>query len=251
MYISKRESNSRKISELGSLPPPAELNKFAGKSASQLEKALDNINQKLKKYSHVNKKAFEQYVSFNDSRESLLKRKEELDRGADRVEELIESLDLKKDEAINRTFRGVSKNFREVFKDLVPNGSGELVMRTGSQAQPKAKEAASEDDDDVSDSEKKPAAKKNLDISLCEGIGIKVRFAENSECFLMSQLSGGQKALVAMALIFAIQRKPASWYFHVLAVLIYLSQVVILPRSICLMSLIRLSIRRIAPPLQV
>jgi structural maintenance of chromosome 3 (chondroitin sulfate proteoglycan 6) len=177
-----------------------------------LEKALDGINQKLKKYSHVNKKAFEQYVNFNDSRESLLKRKEELDRGAERVEELIESLDQKKDEAINRTFRGVSKNFREVFKDLVPNGSGELVMRTGSTVATESKEPESEDDDDddLSDSEKKPAAKKNLDVSLCEGIGIKVRFAENSECFLMSQLSGGQKALVAMALIFAIQRKLLS-----------------------------------------
>jgi structural maintenance of chromosome 3 (chondroitin sulfate proteoglycan 6) len=53
----------------------------------------------------------------------------------------------------------------------------------------------------------------NPDVSLFRGVGIKVRFSRSSENFLMSQLSGGQKALVAMALIFAIQRcDPAPFY---------------------------------------
>lgn len=114
------------------------------------------------------------------------------------MKELIESLDRKKDEAINRTFRGVSAHFKDVFKELVPNGAGELIMRTAM------------DEGESDDEEKDP---NNPDVSMYRGVGVKVRFSRSSENFMMSQLSGGQKALVAMALIFAIQRcDPAPFY---------------------------------------
>ncbi len=49
--------------------------------AIQLFKKLDQANQELKKYSHVNKKALDQFVNFSDQKEKLIKRKEELDSG--------------------------------------------------------------------------------------------------------------------------------------------------------------------------
>ena len=187
---------------------------------------LEAINKELKKYSHVNKKAYDQYVNFSEQREVLLGRKKELDEGADKVRELVESLDRQKDEAINRTFRGVSAHFKDVFKELVPNGYGELIMKTA------LPEDDSEEEDEESDEEEKSSRKKkkgkkkgkkkasadyydpnNPDVSLYRGIGIKVRFSPIGENFLMSQLSGGQKALVALGLIFAIQRcDPAPFY---------------------------------------
>jgi structural maintenance of chromosome 3 (chondroitin sulfate proteoglycan 6) len=174
---------------------------------------LERVGKKLKKYSHVNKKAFDQYVNFSEKRESLMERKDELDRGAEKVKELVESLDRKKDEAINRTFRGVSKHFAEVFKELVPLGAGELIMRT---AIDEALDREENDDDAESSEDDDAGAKKQLenpDVSLYRGVGIKVRFSAVGENFIMSQLSGGQKALVAMALIFAIQRcDPAPFY---------------------------------------
>jgi structural maintenance of chromosome 3 (chondroitin sulfate proteoglycan 6) len=143
-----------------------------------------------------------------------LNRKEELDRGAEKVRELVESLDRKKDEAINRTFRGVSKHFAEVFKELVPLGAGELIMRTSLD---EATEGDETDGDNTESDGDSPAKKKgdseNPDVSLYRGIGINVRFSKVGENFIMSQLSGGQKALVALALIFAIQRcDPAPFY---------------------------------------
>ena len=194
------------------MPGPAELKKYSGKSSSQLEKALDSINSKLKKYSHVNKKAYDQYVNFSDTRERLMKRKEELDHGAEKVQELIDNLDQKKDEAINRTFRGVSSHFKDVFSELVPSGAGELIMRTAMDEEA----AGVTDEEESSGAESPPASpakqkkksdKNNPDVSLYRGVGIKVRFSEVGENFMMSQLSGGQKALVSLALIFAIQRK--------------------------------------------
>lgn len=194
----------RKIQELGSLPPAAELTSFTKKSIPALMKSLEDINKKLKKYSHVNKKAYDQFVNFSEQRDSLIKRKEELDEGGLKVKELIESLDRKKDEAINRTFRGVSAHFKDVFKELVPNGAGELIMRT---AVDEAGDTDAESDDE------KEIDPNNPDVSLYRGVGIKVRFSRVGENFMMSQLSGGQKALVAMALIFAIQRcDPAPFY---------------------------------------
>jgi structural maintenance of chromosome 3 (chondroitin sulfate proteoglycan 6) len=206
----------QKIQELGSLPPPSELEKFSGKSISDLMKALESVNKKLKKYSHVNKKAYDQYVNFSEQRESLLKRKEELDQGAEKVKELVESLDRQKDEAINRTFRGVSAHFKDVFKELVPLGSGELIMRTaiddmlGTDVE---EESVDSDDSDSQPKKKKAIDPSNPDVSLYRGVGIKVQFSAAGENFMMSQLSGGQKALVALALIFAIQRcDPAPFY---------------------------------------
>ena len=217
----------RKIQELGSLPPAAELTAFTTKSIASLMKKLEEINKKMRKYSHVNKKAFDQFVNFSEQRTQLIKRREEIDEGGIKVKELIESLDRKKDEAINRTFRGVSAHFKDVFKELVPNGSGELIMRTSlDEAALVEDEADSEAEDDkevaTGSKKKKKKSKKskkatedpnNPDVSLFRGVGIKVQFSRSSENFLMSQLSGGQKALVAMALIFAIQRcDPAPFY---------------------------------------
>ena len=46
-----------------------------------------------------------------------------------------------------------------------------------------------------------------------EGVQVRVAFTPAGEVFLMSQLSGGQKALVALSIIFAIQRcDPAPFY---------------------------------------
>ncbi len=69
----------RKIRELGSLPSDA-FEKYQNLSLKQLFKKLEQCNHELKKYSHVNKKALDQFVNFSDQKEKLMKRKDELDR---------------------------------------------------------------------------------------------------------------------------------------------------------------------------
>ena len=46
-----------------------------------------------------------------------------------KIRELISVLDQRKDEAIERTFKGVARNFREVFSELVQGGHGFLVIK--------------------------------------------------------------------------------------------------------------------------
>ena len=76
----------------------------------------------------MNKKAFEQYNTFTKQRDGLLERREELDISGESIQDLIETLDTRKDEAIERTFKEVSKYFSETFEKLVPAGRGKLKM---------------------------------------------------------------------------------------------------------------------------
>lgn len=98
-------------------------------TAWKLLKKLETVNANLKKYGHVNKKAFEQYNNFTKQREQLRKRGEELDVSQRSIQDLIATLDQRKDEAIERTFKQVSKYFEEVFENLVPAGRGRLIMQ--------------------------------------------------------------------------------------------------------------------------
>ena len=42
---------------------------------------MERANDELKKYAHVNKKALDQFVSFSEQKEKLVKRKQELVEG--------------------------------------------------------------------------------------------------------------------------------------------------------------------------
>ncbi|XP_043470607.1 structural maintenance of chromosomes protein 3 [Leptopilina heterotoma] len=187
---------TQKITELGALPSHEAYSKFSSMSTKQLFREMEKANNHLKKYSHVNKKALDQFMSFSDQKEKLVKRKEELDRGDEKIKELMFVLEQRKCEAIQFTFKQVSKYFSEVFKKLVPSGHAQLVMKT----------ADGEEGDD--------ASQEVADSDRFIGVGIRVSFTgHKAEMREMNQLSGGQKSLVALALIFAIQKcDPAPFY---------------------------------------
>ena len=58
-----------------------------------------------------------------------MSRKEELDRGHKKIQDLMDVLEQRKFEAILFTFKQVSKYFQEVFKKLVPIGHGTLSIK--------------------------------------------------------------------------------------------------------------------------
>lgn len=59
----------------------------------------------------------------------------ELGQGEDAIRKLIVDLDRKKDNALDTTFKMVAKHFSEVFKTIVPGGTGKLIMKTKEVAQ--------------------------------------------------------------------------------------------------------------------
>lgn len=139
----------------------------------------------------------DQYIQFSEHKEKLLQRREEAERAYKSILDFINTLDQRKNENMQMTFKQVSKYFNEIFLKLVPQGSAHLVMRRNDNF---------EEEDRTN----------QLDNSIEEysGVGIRVSFTEKSnEMKEIQQLSGGQKTLVALTLIFAIQRcDPAPFY---------------------------------------
>ena len=172
---------SRKIRDLGVLPQEA-FERFEKTKSDAIVKRLHKVNEALKKYSHVNKKAFQQYDQFTNQRDTLIKRRAELDSSQASIEELILVLDQRKDEAIERTFKQVSREFANVFEKLVPAGRGRLVI------QRKTDRQQNEDEED-SDEERRES------VENYTGVGISVSFnSKHDDQQRIQQLSGGQKS---------------------------------------------------------
>lgn len=201
--LAKQEEYTKKIRGLGPLSSDA-FDTYKRKNIKELQKMLHRCTEQLQQFSHVNKKALDQYVNFTEQREELQKRQAELDAGDEKIKELITVLDQRKDESIERTFKGVARNFREVFSKLVQGGHGHLVMT-------KKKDHDHDDEDDDDDGGRQADAEGRVEKYL--GVKVKVSFTGQGETQSMKQLSGGQKTVVALALIFAIQRcDPAPFY---------------------------------------
>ncbi|KAF2134945.1 RecF/RecN/SMC protein [Dothidotthia symphoricarpi CBS 119687] len=194
----------RDIRDLGTLPEDVDR-KYGRWDTAKVAKELAKATQALKKFAHVNKKAYEQYENFTRQRKTLIDRRAELDTSRKSIENLIDVLDQRKDEAINRTFRQVAKAFQKVFQELVPIGTGRLLINR-----------KSDEDAEVEESEDEDAQRRGKGSKVEEYISVSIAVSFNSkhdEQQKIGQLSGGQKSLCALALIFAIQQcDPAPFY---------------------------------------
>ncbi|OHT10571.1 Structural maintenance of chromosomes protein 3 [Tritrichomonas foetus] len=177
----RHEECLKQQKDIGALPE-TEIQNFEGFSKSELLRQLSNINQECQRYRHVNKKAIEQHRSFTQQQQELTARQEELRSSRESISNLIETLDKRKEVAIARTFAQISENFTQILSELDPNAHGQLVLQKDEE--------------------------KNEYI----GVTIKAQF-EDQEVVSLSQLSGGQKTLIALTLVFAIQKyAPAPFY---------------------------------------
>lgn len=172
---------SANIRDLGVLPDEA-FTKYKNTDSNTVVKKLHKVNEGLKKYSHVNKKAFEQYNSFTKQRETLISRREELESSQKSIDDLITVLDQRKDEAIERTFKQVSREFANVFEKLVPAGRGRLIIQR--KTDPRQGDEIDSDDEEARQS-----------VENYVGVGISVSFnSKHDEQQRIQQLSGGQKS---------------------------------------------------------
>lgn len=172
------------IRDLGVLPDEA-FTKYKNTDSNAVVKKLHKTNEALKKYSHVNKKAFEQYNSFTKQRETLTSRREELDASQKSIDDLISVLDQRKDEAIERTFKQVSREFANVFEKLVPAGRGRLIIQRKTDRTLRPEDEVDSEDEEASQS-----------VENYVGVGISVSFnSKHDDQQRIQQLSGGQKSM--------------------------------------------------------
>uniref|UniRef100_D8PZC5 Structural maintenance of chromosomes protein n=1 Tax=Schizophyllum commune (strain H4-8 / FGSC 9210) TaxID=578458 RepID=D8PZC5_SCHCM len=200
MLQNRKDECARNIRDLGVLPEEAFV-RYVDENPNRLVRKLHAVSETLRGFAHVNKKAVEQYTNFTKQRDQLRDRRKELDTSAESIQELVDVLDQRKDEAIERTFKQVAKNFEEVFEGLVPAGRGRLII----QRKIDRDEAEGDEDED---------GEGQGGIDNYTGVSIKVSFnSKVDEGLRIQQLSGGQKSLVALATVFAIQKcDPAPFY---------------------------------------
>ena len=183
-YAQRLADTNREIRDLGVLPEEA-FEKYRKWDLDRILRRHHEVKEALKGFQGVNKKAFEQYNSFTRQKETLTQRREELGKSRKSIEELIEHLDQRKDEAIERTFKQVSREFANVFEKLVPAGKGRLIIQRKSDRQ-REEEDESEDEDE---------RRQSSSVENYTGVGISVSFnSKHDEQQRIQQLSGGQKS---------------------------------------------------------
>ena len=146
------------------------VDQFEHESKSRLIKTLKKVKKDLEKYDNVNKGAVNQLEVFTDL-EVLNKRLDALLRDKDRILDLIEALDAKKDEQLNFTVKQLVKNFREIFAKIVPGGQGNIVL------------SEPHDDDDNMDEDDDEVAR----TVRATGLEITVSFTGNLEVLYREQ----------------------------------------------------------------
>eukprot|EP00928_Gymnodinium_smaydae_P099583 TRINITY_DN9545_c0_g1_i1.p1 TRINITY_DN9545_c0_g1~~TRINITY_DN9545_c0_g1_i1.p1 ORF type:complete len:1202 (-),score=346.94 TRINITY_DN9545_c0_g1_i1:163-3768(-) len=176
----------------------SEMPKYKEMSLEGLMKELAKCHKAIQKFEHVNKKAMDQFTTFTDQLRELERKKTEANESEAAIKEFMKKVDGQKDETLAKTLSAVGRHFSEIFAELVRGGVAKLRM-LGPGERPEG------------DEDQLPGA---AGERIVQGVRIEASFTGQETSFLtMAQLSGGQKTVVAIALVFAIQRlEPAPFY---------------------------------------
>ena len=150
----------------------AKENYFLDMDVKEARKIVDKCKLEIRRLGDVNVGAIEEYERISERYEFLNNQKEDLTKAEDTILEIIKELDGIMKEKFIETFDIVKVKFTEVFKKLFGGGNAELSLTN------------------------------NEDI-LTTGIDIKA-LPPGKKLQHISLLSGGEKTLTAIALLFAI-----------------------------------------------
>lgn len=146
--------------------------------ASSAWKRLQNETESLSK--KVNKKVMSMIEKAEGEYTELLRKRKVVENDKKKIQAVIEELDVQKKAELERTWVKVNRDFGSIFSTLLPGASAKLEPPEGQEA--------------------------------WEGLEVKVAFGEVWKESL-SELSGGQRSLLALSLILALLLfKPAPMY---------------------------------------
>ena len=160
------------------LSDAAALRNEAMTDLSAMKKEISSLKDQIKKLGDVNVNAIEDFKNLMERYSFLKTQHDDLVEAEKTLEGIIEELDSAMRKQFNEKFAEISREFDKVFKELFGGGKGTLELM---------------EDEDI----------------LEAGIRI-IAQPPGKKLQNMMQLSGGEKALTAIALLFAIQNlKPS------------------------------------------
>ena len=140
----------------------------------EMEDALFKINRRIANLGTINPDAAEEYDALKVRYDYLAAQLDDLDRARRSLAKINRVIDARMKEDFIRTYEAVDRNFQEIFSILFPGGSANLSLV---------------DPDDL------------------ENTGVEVNAQpKGKRISKMMLLSGGEKSLTALALLFAVYR---------------------------------------------
>lgn len=154
---------------------------FKKQSPKAARKRLDKLRKTQSELSkRLNKKVMGMFERAEQEYQDLLRKRDQISKDKQKIKQVIEELDLKKNEALETTWKKVNKDFGAIFSACLPGTSAKLEPLEGK--------------------------------SVLDGLEVKVAFNGVWKQSL-TELSGGQRSLLALSLILALLRfKPAPMY---------------------------------------
>ncbi len=152
-----------------------------GIALADLLAEIKNFENMLRTLGNVNLRALEIYEKVNEEYLHLMEKFGTLKLEKEDVLKMMFEIEGKKQESFMKTFKLLERNFKEIFASLSTKGEAELILETP---------------ENVFDG----------------GVDIRVRIV-GSKYLDLKSLSGGEKTLTALSLIFAIQEFEPSWFY--------------------------------------
>ncbi|MHA1190702.1 MAG: AAA family ATPase [Promethearchaeota archaeon] len=162
--------------DYGALPPVTDELSEAG-----LQSDIMETNKKKQALEPVNLKAIEQYDAVKERFDEIDMRRQTIQRERKSILDAIDKIELEKTRTFMKAYHEINREFSRIFQQLSPGGSSKMIL----------------------DRPDKPFE---------GGVSIEAR-PRGKKISSLEILSGGEKTLVALAFIFAVQEfYPAPFY---------------------------------------
>ena len=161
-----------------SLAERRQQGEVAERDWEETRREIESVNQKIKAMGSVNTYAIEELEELQTRAAELRDQREDLERAERTLKDIIRKINRRSREMFRTTFEDVRENFQILFRKLFGGGRAEIVL---------------EEEVDILDA--------GIDVIACP---------PGKEPSSITLLSGGEKAMTAVALLFAIFRSKPS-----------------------------------------
>ncbi|MBK5110425.1 MAG: AAA family ATPase [Thermoleophilia bacterium] len=177
----------------------------------RIDRRLTSLRLRREKIGPVNPLAEREYEEARQYVEELVAQREDTERGMRELEKVIRDIDAEIKRSFDETFAAAAANFEEMIAELFPGGSGRL-RAVDLKPVPEPEPEGGGDSPDGSDSGEGSAEDEEEDSEADFGVELEVTPA-GKRMRQMSLLSGGEKAMTALAFVFAVfLARPCPFY---------------------------------------
>ncbi len=214
---------------LGHEVPPA-TEPMDAEQRTEIERKLERLARRREALGPVNPLAEQEYADAQEHVDQLEEQRTDLESALAELTGLISDTDRKIRSAFEETLEATQRNFEELIEHLFPGGRGRLrvvkdagprLFLGGNADDNEAQGGEPEVDPDAAESgadEEGPSRRRGQDISAGDeqaaGSGVEIEVTPAGKATRrLSLLSGGEKALVALAFVFAVfLARPSPFY---------------------------------------